>query len=124
MFPPISRHGTVKSSKPLCCRRFPRTTDDHEREHVTLGVYRRSEKYRIENVANAEDLSHLRWTVDTPEDLAFVRWVYSEFFLSSPEFELSDVLELLRAHPSMSRTTIDAARNAALDGLDTGAMNA
>ena len=40
------------------------------------------------------------------------------------EFDLPDVLELLRAQPSLSRTTMDAARNAALEGLDTGAMNA
>ena len=100
------------------------STDPHEREHVTLGVYRRPERFALGNFAGDVDLSGLRWTVDTPEDLAFVRWVYSELFPSSPEFDLADVLELLRAHPLMSRTTIDAARNAALDGLDTGAMNA
>ena len=38
--------------------------------------------------------------------------------------ELEDILALLRAEPSLSRTTLHAARNAALDGLDTGAMNA
>jgi spore coat polysaccharide biosynthesis protein SpsF len=100
------------------------STDPNEREHVTLGVYRRPERFALGNFAGDVDVSGLRWTVDTPEDLAFVRWVYSELFPSSPEFDLPDVLELLRAQPSLSRTTIDAARNAALEGLDTGAMNA
>ena len=99
-------------------------TDRAEREHVTLGVYRRHDQYRIENVTNAGDLSHLRWTVDTPEDYAFVTGVYDELFPANPEFDLDDVLDYLARHPERTRSTQDAARNAALDGLDTGAMNA
>ena len=48
------------------------STDNHEREHVTLGIYRRPEKYRIVNVAGEVDLSNLRWTVDTPDDYALI----------------------------------------------------
>jgi spore coat polysaccharide biosynthesis protein SpsF len=99
-------------------------TDRAEREHVTLGVYRRHDQYRIENVTNAGDLSHLRWTVDTPEDYAFVTGVYDDLFPANPEFDLDDVLDYLARHPERTRSTQDAARNAALDGLDTGAMNA
>ena len=33
-----------------------------------------------------------------------------------------DVLDLLEAEPGLSRTSADAMRNAALQGLDTGAM--
>jgi spore coat polysaccharide biosynthesis protein SpsF len=99
-------------------------TDRAEREHVTLGVYRRHDQYRIENVTNAGDLSHLRWTVDTPEDYAFVTGVYDDLFPANPRFDVDDVLDYLARHPERTRTTQDAARNAALDGLDTGAMNA
>ena len=35
-------------------------TDSHEREHVTLGVYRRHDRFRVENVAGERDLSDLR----------------------------------------------------------------
>ena len=42
---------------------------------------------------------------------------------ANPEFELQDVLELVRSEPSLSRTSMDAERNAALKGLDTGAMD-
>jgi spore coat polysaccharide biosynthesis protein SpsF (cytidylyltransferase family) len=45
------------------------STDPHEREHVTLGVYRRRELFALGNFAGEVDLSGLRWTVDTPEDL-------------------------------------------------------
>ena len=49
--------------------------DPHEREHVTLGVYRRPERFSVANVRGDENLSDLRWTVDNADDLAFVREV-------------------------------------------------
>ena len=97
-------------------------TDPPEREHVTLGVYRRHDRYRIENVAGDRDLSDLRWTVDTPEDHAFVADVYEALYPSDPAFDLDDILEWLQQHPERSRTVADGVRNAALTGLDTGAM--
>jgi spore coat polysaccharide biosynthesis protein SpsF len=98
------------------------STDPHEREHVTLGVYRRPERFSLLNVRGSSDFSDLRWTVDNSDDLEFVRSVYSRLYLENPEFEFEDVLSLLRAEPSLSRTNRDAGRNVALDGLDTGAM--
>ncbi|MBK9738913.1 MAG: glycosyltransferase family protein [Actinobacteria bacterium] len=99
-------------------------TDPPEREHVTLGVYRRHDRYRVENVIGSRDLSHLRWTVDTPADFAFVTRVYEALLPVTADFDLEDVLAYLEQHPEFSRTDADAARNAALTGLDTGAMNA
>jgi spore coat polysaccharide biosynthesis protein SpsF len=101
-----------------------RATDPLEREHVTLGVYRHPERYDIANVAGDVDLSLLRWTVDTPEDYSFVRGVYEELHPGRPDFDVDDVLAYLERHPERTRTTADAARNAALQGFDTGAMNA
>jgi spore coat polysaccharide biosynthesis protein SpsF len=98
------------------------STDPHEREHVTLGVYRRPDRFSLLNVRGSSDFSDLRWTVDNSDDLEFVRSVYSRLYSENPEFEFEDVLSLLRAEPSLSRTNRDAGRNVALDGLDTGAM--
>ena len=99
------------------------TQDKSEREHVTLGVYRREDQFEIRNFAQEPNLSTLRWTVDTPEDFAFVSDVYNELFPINPEFEMNDVLQYLERHPERSRTDQDAMRNAALQGLNTGAMN-
>ena len=99
------------------------TQDKPEREHVTLGVYRREDQFEIRNFAQGQDLSKLRWTVDTPDDFAFVSDVYNELFPINPEFEMNDVLQYLERHPERSRTEQDAVRNAALQGLNTGAMN-
>ena len=98
-------------------------SDSPEREHVTLGVYRRPELFSVANFAGETDYSDLRWTVDTPGDLEFVRSIYAHLYPQNPEFEFQDVLNLLAEQPHLSRTTVDGVRNAALEGLDTGAMN-
>lgn len=99
------------------------STDPHEHEHVTLGVYRRPEQFAVRNVRGPMDLSNLRWTVDNPDDLAFVREVYAQLYAHNPAFELGDVLALIASEPQLNRTSADAMRNAALKGLETGAMN-
>ena len=103
---------------------YENSTDPHEREHVTLGVYRRPEMFKLLCVRDDADGSNLRWTVDEPADLDFVRWVYSELYDGNPQFEYPDILDLVARNPGMSRTIADATRNAALVGLDTGAMDA
>jgi len=96
--------------------------DSAEREHVTLGVYRRPEMFIIENFSDptGRDNSQMRWTVDNAEDLEFVRWVYAS--LTERPFDYPEILELLELHSDRIRTGKDAKRNAALDGLDTGVM--
>lgn len=98
------------------------STDPLEREHVTLGIYRRPDHFSVRNYRGEQDLSDLRWTVDSPKDLEFVAWVFDSLFANNPHFEMADVLELLTRHPENNRTTLDAKRNVALDGVDTGAM--
>jgi spore coat polysaccharide biosynthesis protein SpsF len=61
-------------------------TDPYEREHVTPYIYRRPETYRLAGVARHESLAALRWTVDFPEDLAFVRDVYARLYPFDPAF--------------------------------------
>lgn len=99
-------------------------TDPHEREHVTLGVYRHPERFTLLNYADpsGRNRSDLRWTVDNADDFAFVQWVYAALHDSNPAFDYSDVVELIERVPEKSRTSHHAARNSALDGLETGAM--
>ena len=52
----------------------------------------------------------------------FVRSVYGRLYEGNPEFDLDDVLALVRSSPELTRTSTDGVRNAALEGLDTGAM--
>jgi spore coat polysaccharide biosynthesis protein SpsF (cytidylyltransferase family) len=63
------------------------------REHVTPLLYDQGACLTVTSVRNREALGHLRWTVDTPEDLAFVREVYRQM---APRWDFSwqEVLRL------------------------------
>ncbi len=57
-----------------------KTTDDpYDMEHVTSYIYHRPELFRLGRVEIDKDLSSVYWSVDTIEDLEFVRDVYSYF---------------------------------------------
>jgi len=67
------------------------------REHVTPCIYHQPEKFKIRNVANDTDYSHMRWTVDTPDDLTFIRKIYEYF--QRDDFTWKEVLHSLGIHP-------------------------
>lgn len=75
--------------------------DRDEREHVTLALYRAPHRFALHSVTQDEDLSRLRWTVDRPDDLEFVRAVYQELYPNSPAFRQADILDLLRRRPEL-----------------------
>jgi spore coat polysaccharide biosynthesis protein SpsF len=70
----------------------------YERIHVTPYFYRHPELFRLHSVVGSEELGDWRWTVDSPDDLAFVRAVY-ERFDGDDEFTWHDVRRLLLAEP-------------------------
>ena len=80
-----------------------------EREHVTLHVRLHPEKWRQANVRHTENLGQLRWTVDHPQDLEFVRLVYQ--YLQSERFGLSEVMELVRSLPELAQLNESIARD-------------
>lgn len=74
--------------------------EDHNpawREHVTPHIWRHPKKFKIRNVAIDEDYAYMRWTVDTIEDLTFVRKIYDHF--QNDTFTWKEVLHLLEIHP-------------------------
>lgn len=88
-----------------------------EREHVTLGLYGRPESFTLRNVTQEPDRSALRWTVDVPDDLTFVREVYTRLYDGNPGFGQAEILDLLARHPELERTENDVARNEGLGGV-------
>lgn len=78
-------------------------TDPREREHVTPFLYRRPERFRVESLTTATDLSHHRWTVDTPEDFELVRRILEALHPVNAHFGMHDVLVLLEQHPEWAR---------------------
>lgn len=67
-------------------------TDAAEREHVTPFLYRHPERFATANLLCRDALGAERWTVDTAEDLAFVREV-AEGFRGVTSFSWREVLE-------------------------------
>lgn len=80
-----------------------------EREHVTAYMYKRPETFRLSSVKHEANLSAHRWTVDTPEDLVFVRAVYDHF--KSKTFGMGEILIFLKEHPEIADINAGQIRN-------------
>lgn len=74
-----------------------------EKEHVTLGIYSRKDKFRTYNVSNKTNISQFRWTLDTFDDLAFVKSIYAHFESEEINFTFEDVLKFVKENPNLNR---------------------
>lgn len=82
-----------------------------DREQVTPFIRRDPDRFSQAHLTRYLDLSGLRWTVDRPEDFAFVRAIFQRF-QKDTGFSLSDILELLDERPDLALLT-DRHREAA-----------
>lgn len=73
---------------------------DAEREHVTPYIYWRPEQFRLRAMLHRENLSHHRWTVDTPEDFELVTRIFTALYPENPQFNMHHVLQLLENNPA------------------------
>lgn len=70
------------------------------REHVTPYIYLHPEQFNLGFIKNNIDLSSLRLTVDTEEDLELISRVITEFYNSNiKSFVLKDIIDLSRKKP-------------------------
>ncbi len=72
----------------------------YEREHVTPFLYEHPELFKLLPVTNDVDYSAHRWTLDTREDLEFIRAVYARFD-NRDDFSWREVLEVLEREPGL-----------------------
>jgi len=68
--------------------------DPYEREHVTPFIYRQPQRFRLASVTRAMARPELRWTVDYPQDLEFVRKVYERLYPQDPAFDSEAIIAL------------------------------
>lgn len=85
-----------------------------ELEHVTLAFHRNKDNFRLANFSGKPDRSNMRWTVDYPEDLAFVRSIYHHFLGQESTFGYQQVLEFLSSNPEVASVISASRRNEAL----------
>lgn len=84
-----------------------------EREHVTQYFYHHPSSFKILNINNVENLSNLRWTIDTKVDFLMVQEVYSRLYNADASiFHMDDILKLLKQYPEISKMNADVARSA------------
>jgi spore coat polysaccharide biosynthesis protein SpsF len=85
-----------------------------EREHVTLFVRNHPERFNIRVLENKMDDSHIRITVDEPEDLEVVRAIFNHFREDPSGFGIAEIRAFILAHPELARLNAAIMRNAGL----------
>jgi spore coat polysaccharide biosynthesis protein SpsF (cytidylyltransferase family) len=76
--------------------------DPHDREHVTSAVRRDLRRFASASVVCEEPLGDLRWTVDTAEDLEFLREVVARLGGDRHTAPMREILEAVRREPSLA----------------------
>lgn len=114
-FPPTYPEGTdveVLTFKALETQEL-NSKSDYEREHVTQYIYHNPDDFKMLNLSNDEDLSYLRWTIDTEKDFEMVKLIYDNLYTSDDSiFHMSDILSFLKDNPEISTINSDVKRSA------------
>ena len=72
-----------------------------QREHVTPFIYNNPTRFRIGSFTNKVDYSHLRWTVDDPEDFCLVEKIYGALYPANPGFSSEEILAFVERNPGI-----------------------
>jgi spore coat polysaccharide biosynthesis protein SpsF len=75
--------------------------ENYQREHVTPYIYEHPLDFKLLNIKNEQNLGTLRWTLDTPEDLEFIKSIYDRLY-DNGIFYTEDILSLLRQEPTLA----------------------
>ena len=71
----------------------------YEREYVTPYIYNNSNKFKIYNLVNTKNLSHISFTIDKNNDLKLVRKIISK--IQKRPILMKDILKLLDKEPKL-----------------------
>jgi len=77
----------------------------HQREHVMPYIYENADYFTILHIKHRPNLGHLRWTVDSPQDLELIRAICANF--ADDSFSWRDVLQLIEAQPELMAINAD-----------------
>lgn len=88
------------------------TKDPVDHEHVSLYVYKHSEKYKLKNYKAKGELCwpELAITLDTPEDYKLIKKIYEELYPMNNRFTAYDVVRFLKSNPELIAVDSDAMR--------------
>lgn len=120
--PPFTRSFPIGLDVEVCAfealeRAWRESTESFHREHVMPFIYEGAHlalrtphiaegisprNFRIAQLHHMPDYGSLRWTVDTPEDLAFMREIFARLE-GKPGFTWYDVLEIVQKEPELAQ---------------------
>jgi spore coat polysaccharide biosynthesis protein SpsF len=96
-------------------RAWSESSAPYQRAHVTPYLYQNPERFKLLAVQGEKDYSGLRWTLDTEQDLEFLRAVYRGF-PGRVDFGWRDVLTLLEREPQLSELNRNVEQKALHEG--------
>ena len=92
----------VEVLSPEILRQVAAEADDpYDREHVTTAIRRKLQRLPSAALVCEEQLGELRWTVDTSEDLDFIREVVGRLGPRRHEAAMLEILAAVRTEPSL-----------------------
>lgn len=89
------------------------SASDYEREHVTQYFYHNPQDFKMTNISYSEDISHLRWTIDTDADFRMVQKIYDSLYKGDDKiFHMEEILEYLKANLEVANMNSNVMRSA------------
>jgi spore coat polysaccharide biosynthesis protein SpsF len=85
-----------------------------DKEHVTPYMWNNPEVFKIQNIENDIDLSYMRWTLDTKEDMNFIKEIYKRLYKPGKIFLMRDILDVLKKEPRLAEINSGIERFASL----------
>ncbi len=124
--PPLKRTTPIGMDTEVCSfealeRAWQNASLTFEREHVMPWLYEEPGRAKVCVVDDPRDIGHLRFTVDTPVDLALAEQVYA-YFGENEGFNLDELLQANAEHPEWQESLKDVKHKSFLD-IDQRAAN-
>jgi len=99
---------------------YQNATSTFDLEHVVPYIRRTSkENGRRGNFTGPADFSHLRWTLDEPEDYQLIKEVFEDLYLTNHDFGWLDVLAWITQDPRRLTLNSKHERNVDTRDVDT-----
>ena len=98
-------------------RAWKEAREAHEREDVMPYLYDVPDRFKVFQLNTSPDYGALRWTVDTPEDLEFIRAIVQNL-PDKENFTWLDVLAVTQAHPELNNINAGI-RHKVFDDVDS-----
>ena len=72
-----------------------------DREHITKFIFDNQDDFKICNFENPQNLSQIRLTLDTEEDLELIEKIYDSLYSSNNNFSWNEVISYLQSDPKL-----------------------